>query len=91
MIDTGIEDLESKFIGRAFIDLIPEGTLVIPLMREKKELLNARRESFYDKNFTIRLQLYKRLIDRCKLVELQNDSSIENLLSRVNEKVFAAK
>ena len=87
MIDTGMEDLDSHWIGRAFLDLLPVGTVVLPLVRNRDALLKARPESALDRHFAKRRQLYERLESRQELQILRNDSCLEDFLSRVGVRV----
>lgn len=83
MIDTGMEDLDSRWIGRAFLDLLPSGTVVLPLVRNRDALLKARPESALDRNHYRRLRLYNQLIARQVLRPLENNSSIDALMLQV--------
>ncbi len=87
MIDTGIDDLDNTWLGRALIGLLPEGAAVLPLVREREALLAARPESAVDDNFMRRLQLYEQLVARQKLPVMENNSSLDDLLARVSTRV----
>lgn len=87
MVDTGIDNLDSTRIGRALIGLLPKGTVVLPLARDREALLQARPESRQDRNFSRRLQLYERLMAREQLQMLQNNSSLDELLVNVSSRV----
>lgn len=87
MVDTGITDLDRKFLGRALLRLLPPGTLVLPLARDAGQLLEARPESHVDRNFPVRLRLYEATRARLSLVELHNDGTLEQLLAQVAKRV----
>lgn len=87
MIDTRIEELDRKWMGHALISLLPEGTMVLPLVREQGALLSVRPESEVDNNFLRRLELYEKLVERQKLLILDNNSSLDDLLKRVSRRV----
>lgn len=87
MIDTGIDDLDSTWLGRALIGLLPEGTAVLPLVRERVALLAVRPESEVDDNFIRRLALYEQLVARQKLPAMENNASLDDLLSRVSTRL----
>jgi hypothetical protein len=87
MVDTGITDLDRRFFGRALLRLLPPGTLVLPLARDVKPLLEARPESQVDRNFSVRLRLYETTRARLSLIELHNDGTLEQLLTQVAERV----
>lgn len=91
MIDTGIDDLDSTWLGRALIKLLPEGTVVLSLVREHGALLAARPESAVDDNFLRRLKLYEHLVTRQKLLVLENNSSLDDLLAMVSTRVGLSK
>lgn len=79
MIDTRIEQLDTKWIGRKLIALLPEHSITIPVFRDRNHLLEARPESRVDRNFEERLKLYEELVERQRLTPLVNDSTLEVL------------
>lgn len=87
MVDTGITDLDRRFFGRALLRLLPAGTLVLPLARDAKPLLEARPESHVDRNFSVRLRLYETTRAHLGMAELRNDGTLERLLTQVAERV----
>ncbi|TCK19477.1 thymidylate kinase [Thiogranum longum] len=91
MIDTGIENLEKTHIGKAFLRLLPEGSLVLPILRQEKKVLGARPESRVDRNFSTRFRLYENLPEKFGLSEVRNDLGLEELLNTVAEKVGVGK
>jgi hypothetical protein len=86
MIDTRIRQLDTTWIGRKLIALLPEEAITIPVFRDREQLLEARPESRVDKNFDERLQLYEELVARQGLAPLINDSTLETLLSDASKR-----
>lgn len=87
MIDTGIDELDDTWLGRAMIGLLPQGTAVLPLARERNALLAARPESEVDDNFVRRLALYDQIVARQNLPVMENNASLDDLLSRVSTRL----
>ena len=83
MVDTRIQELDRNPLGRALLRLLPKESVVIPLRRAKNELLAARPESAVDRNFSRRLQLYEELPGKLGMEPIDNDQSLDVLLSRV--------
>jgi len=83
MIDTRIDDLHSGPVGKAFLKLLPAGTVVLPLLRDRDSLLAARPESVVDRNFEARQRLYEELPTVYGLRPLRNDRGLEELLAQV--------
>jgi hypothetical protein len=83
MIDTRIERLDCTAIGRAFLRLLPPGTILLPLVRDREQLLTARPESAVDDNFSRRLALYEQLPERHGIEPIHNDGKLEDALAEV--------
>jgi len=83
MIDTGIEDLDRKKIGRAFLRLIPDDAVVIPVLRRRELVLDARPESRIDKNFEARFELYEEIPGRHDCRPVYNNGSLQEILDAV--------
>jgi thymidylate kinase len=87
MIDTRIDKLDQTWIGRKLIALIPERSIIIPVVRSVAELLEARPESRVDRNFHHRLKLYEQLVERQSLPPLVNNSSLDHLLQSARQRI----
>lgn len=83
MIDTRIQDLDRKWAGRAFLRLIPADTLVIPVLRRREQVLDARPESRIDKNFEARFALYEGIPGRHDCRPVYNNGSLQETLDAV--------
>lgn len=83
MVDTRITDLDRHPLGKAFLRLLPEGSLILFVVRDKEKLLEVRPESKVDRNFSLRMDLYLALSARQGLIPLQNNGDLESLFCEV--------
>lgn len=86
-IDTGIRNLDRTRIGKALLRLLPPDALVLPILRDERDVLEARAESRIDKNFRRRFRLYEEMPMRYQLSEIRNNTTLDDLLGAVAEKV----
>lgn len=86
-IDTRIENLERTRIGKALLRLLPEGSMVLPVLRQEHQVLDARPESRVDRNFPNRFRFYEAMPEKFGLKEIRNDGSLEDLEIAVAERV----
>lgn len=87
MIDTGMDDLHQSWAGEKFIRLLPEDALVLPVIRGRQQVLDARPESKVDKNFDRRFQMYNEMPSYFGQEPLENIGSLEDIFSSVAERV----
>jgi len=90
MVDTRIKDLDQYPMGKAFLRLLPEDSVVLFVVRDREKLLDVRPESNVDRNFPIRMKLYLALSERQGLTPLQNNAGLEDLFCEVAKRTSIA-
>lgn len=79
-IDTHMGLLEETLYHRMFWWLVPNGARLVVIDRGFDDVLQARPEHPYDRNFETRFQLYKTLAERKKLDIIDNTGSLDATL-----------
>lgn len=84
MIDTRIFHFDKSWIGKAIIELLPQDSAVLAIVRDKDQLIAARPESRIDEAFERRLALYDEIIKRYSIPCVLNDSTLDELFLKVS-------
>lgn len=82
-IDTRIEDLQRRTIGRAFWRLLPSDSRLILIRRSREQVLSARPENRLDDNFDRRFMHYEALAREARIHTIDNDTSVQALQAAV--------
>lgn len=91
IIDTHLEDLDKTWMGRRFLNLMPTHTNVLPMLRNKDDLLSARPESAVDRNFDDRVALYEKIIKNNDLTPIINNMALEETLAQAESRIELEK
>jgi len=80
-VDTRQENLIYSWFGKKFRDLLPAGSNLMLVRRDLSEVLSARPEGVVDRNFESRYEHYQKLSDDLGINIINNDGSLDDLLS----------
>lgn len=84
-VDTRMPHLLSSSIGRKFKNIMPKDSRTILVKRSLPETLKVRPEGKVDRNFESRFRHYEELSNEKTLTVIENNGSLENLLSTANK------
>jgi thymidylate kinase len=73
MVDTHRFDLHQMWIGRSFINLLPENTKIIVLDVEEDTLRNRKNDVRYDPQLTNKIKVYRILGKDLRLIKIDNN------------------
>lgn len=77
MVDTHQFDLHKKYIGKKFIELIPNESEII-VLKINEDLIRERKiDTKYDLNLTIKIKVYDILSNELKLYSVSNNESFK--------------
>jgi len=80
-VDTRQDNLIYSWFGKKFRQLLPEGSVTILVRREMSEVLSVRPEGIVDRNFKFRYEHYQQLNKDLGIKIINNEGSLEELLS----------
>ncbi len=79
MVDTRRMNLHRTWIGRSFIDLIPENTkILIPQVKEET-IRNRKKDTLHDEHLSYKIQVYKILSKDLKIATIDNNRNYEKV------------
>lgn len=85
IVDMSVATKDPGFIdskcAKQLLDLMPEGTQVLGIQRDKQGIIECRPESTWDKDFETRLGLYKGIFARPDVQVLSNNGTPGDLLA----------
>jgi len=83
MVDTKRENLHKTWIGKAFIDLIPQNTKILIPIVEEDIIRNRKKDTLHDEHLPYKIEVYNMLSQDLKIKTIDNNGEYINTKTKV--------
>lgn len=77
MIDTRNMTLHETYVGKKFIEMLPQNCKVIILEVDEETIRNRKKDTLYDKNLSLKIEAYNILAKSLKLKKINNNRNMK--------------